>query len=78
MIQNIVQITQHRGQRRPDVMRQIQHQLILAALGKIPAFHSFLQLFTRPVDVFSDNLKLVMGADIHPGIELTVGQTVDA
>ncbi|MNI31996.1 hypothetical protein D3C73_858940 [compost metagenome] len=77
MIQNVVQITQHRRQRRPDIMRQIQHQLILAALGKIPPLHSFLQLLARPVDVFSDNLKLIVRGDLHPGAKLTVGEIMN-
>ncbi|MNC21491.1 hypothetical protein D3C75_694710 [compost metagenome] len=78
MVQDVIQITQYRRQRCPDIMRQIQHQLILAALGKIPPLHSFLQLLARPVDVFGDNLKFIVRGDLHPGAKLTVGKIVNA
>ncbi|MNN27782.1 hypothetical protein D3C81_1413270 [compost metagenome] len=58
-------------------MSQIQHQLILAVLGKIPALHCLLQLAAGQIQIGGNIAELVACGDMNPAVEVPVSQLAD-
>ncbi|MNE68217.1 hypothetical protein D3C80_1638690 [compost metagenome] len=58
-------------------MRQIEHQLVLAVLGEIPALHGLLQLAAGQIQVGGNIPELILRGDDDPAAEITFGQLAD-
>ncbi|MNI62598.1 hypothetical protein D3C73_1179260 [compost metagenome] len=77
VVQHQIEITQYRGERRSQIMGQIKHQLILAVLGKITAFHRLLQLAAGLIQIGGNVLKLIIRGNMDAAVEIPGGQLPD-